>query len=263
MADLSSLKQRVELVDLRLKTAHGARERESAALMDSWEKIRDRFIEQNEEITQLRDRVAGLEDARDDLLQMVHGLLSAVEGGLDRMSDESVPQIRTMAANLLAENGDQTPRTDSSFNSVLAETLRSEESYTPVPAPSEPVQPAADQSVSGNLHGALLESIEQSIDTVRETSDERDEDYDLVQQDMPAASDYIKEAASPGIRDLVARIETAVGPEILESQSTGDDDENDDSFYEEDDELSRDLQEIEALRGELHGLRQRISSGAA
>ena len=104
MADLSSLKQRVELVDLRLKTAHGARERESAALMETWEQIRDRFVEQNAEIAQLRDRVGELEDARDDLLQMVHGLLSAVEGGLDRMSDESVPQIRTMAANLLAES---------------------------------------------------------------------------------------------------------------------------------------------------------------
>lgn len=252
MADLSSLKQRVELVDLRLKTAHGTRERESAALMETWEEIRDRFVDQSAEITQLRDRVAELEDARDDLLQMVHGLLSAVEGGLDRMSDESVPQIRTMAANLLVESSGQTAPAAPSFDNVLAETLRSEEINEPAPA----------HQATGNLHDDLLESIEQSIETVREPGLEVDDDYELDHRSTQIPSDFIKEAASPGIRDLVARIETAVGPEILETQTSRADDEDLGPLYEEDDELSRDLQEIEALRGELHGLRQRISSGA-
>ena len=92
MADLSGLKERVELVDLRLKTAHGARERESAALMETWQQIQDRFVDQNAEITKLRGRIAELEDARDDLLQMVHGLLSAVEGGLDCLTSAPMEQ---------------------------------------------------------------------------------------------------------------------------------------------------------------------------
>jgi hypothetical protein len=251
MADLSGLKERVELVDLRLKTAHGARERESAALMETWQQIQDRFVDQNAEITKLRGRIAELEDARDDLLQMVHGLLSAVEGGLDRMSDESVPQIRTMAANLLAESSGQTAPVESPFNSLLADAV----------SPVEATEAAPIQPGKANLHDDLLETIEQSIGAVPETGSSAEE-YEFEQRDTSVASDFIKEPASPGIRDLVARIETAVGSEILDTHTDNAGDESGGQRYEEDDVLSRDLQEIEALRGELHGLRQRISSGA-
>lgn len=258
MADLGSLKQRVELVDLRLKTAHGARERESAALMETWEQIRERFVQQTAEIVQLRERISELEDSKDDLLQMVHGLLAAVEGGLERMSDESVPQIRAMANNLLADTTEQT----GSFTDALDRVMSN-------PAPVEASVPAPPPEYSeGNLHDHLLETIEQSIETVQEI-----DIADRIREPAPQSernafeTDVIKDAASPGIRDLVARIETAVGPELLEAATTSDTDDGVEDLYVEDlyeggDELSRDLQEIEALRGELHGLRQRISSGA-
>ena len=70
MADIDGLKQRIEFIDLRLKTAHSARERESATLVDMWEQIRDRFQSQNAEILSLRERIRVLEDARDDLQNM-------------------------------------------------------------------------------------------------------------------------------------------------------------------------------------------------
>ena len=63
--------------------------------------------------------------------------------------------------------------------------------------------------------------------------------------------------ASPGIRNLVARIENAVGEGFLQPLSA-----TEDKRIEGDDDLTRDLREIEALRDELHGLRHRISNGA-
>jgi hypothetical protein len=260
MADLSSLKQRVELVDLRLKTAHGARERESAALMETWEQIRERFVEQTADIVQLRDRISELEDARDELLQMVHGLLGAVENGLEKMSDESVPQIRTMAANLLMDNNARTAPVAAPTDTISSEPARlddaSETEYT-VPRNSVPEDFVPENT---NFHDALLATIEQSIEDVR-GQDSVDSPRDQDNSTERFESDVIRDAASPGIRDLVARIETAVGPELIEPLADRNNNGSVEDLYEEGDELSRDLQEIEALRGELHGLRQRISSG--
>ena len=89
MAEMDGLKKRVELIDVRLKSAHSARERETAALMETWEQIRDRFQDQSSEIVKLRSQIADLQDSRNDLLKMVHSLLEAVESGLDGMADEA------------------------------------------------------------------------------------------------------------------------------------------------------------------------------
>ena len=83
MVDIKCLKKRIELIDVRMKTAHSARERESDALRHLWDQIQGRFDEQKSEIVQLRSRIAELEDVRDDLLQLVQDLLGAVENGLE------------------------------------------------------------------------------------------------------------------------------------------------------------------------------------
>ena len=244
MADLDGLRKRVEQIDLRLKTTHRARENESAALMDMWEQIRARFVDQNVEITQLRNRVSDLEDTRDDLLQMVHGLLAAVEGGLEQMSDETVPRIKAMAGSLLEET------IDTSTAPATAATK-----------PKVDQQPQAERSriskeekAEGlSFHDDLLSAIERSIEGVKTGSAVGQGDpSDTVErrQSRPA-----NEPVSPGIRDLVMRIENAVSSKYLDTPS-----DTEDSEMTEDD-LSRDLREIEALRGELHGLRERISNG--
>lgn len=245
MADLDGLRQRVEQIDLRLKTAHRAREKESVALMDMWEQIRERFREQNAEIVELRNRVADLEDTRNDLLQMVHGLLSAVEGGLERMSDETVPRIREMACSLLEADKTSLPPTSSADSGRPAEA-----DYDALPEVLE--RQTEEDPVPPYFHDELLAAIEQSIESVRGNG-AVDEASEITERN--ARMHGTNGPASPGIRDLVARIENAVGPELLETTS-----ENDDEDFPEDD-LSRDLREIEALRGELNGLRERISSG--
>ena len=244
MADLSGLKRRVELIDLRLKTAHSARERESAALMEIWEQIRERFLDQNAEIARLHDRISGLEDARDELLQMVHGLLAAVESGLEQMSDETVPQIKVLANKLLNEH-DQVPVAHPAADDPMADAPDNSFYVDASQGPSDGCMKEA------NFHDDLLSVIEQSLNETDENMPREDgEEADYTES---SRRQTVGKPASPGIRDLIARIESAVGPELVDKSQPSSDEE------ELDDELTRDLREIEALRGELHGLRERIA----
>lgn len=242
MAEMDGLKKRVELIDLRLKSAHSARERETAALMETWAQIRDRFQEQSAEIIKLRSQIADLEDSRDDLLKMVHGLLEAVEGGLDSMADETVPKIKGMAGQLLTNNSDEVRSTIPSTTSAIS-GFESEAPETP--------------SVEPTFQDELLTEIERTLDSANANKDDYvDEISASIAPEAVVESDK-SVPASPGIRNLVARIENAVGEEFLDPPSAADH-----IMVDDDDDLSRDLREIEALRDELHGLRHRISAGA-
>lgn len=104
MGELSHIRQRIEQAEIRLRTSHSTRERESAALQEMWEQIRARLVAQDAEMEGLRARIAELEDAREELLGMVNTLLGSVEDGLDRMRDETVPRIASLAGEMLADN---------------------------------------------------------------------------------------------------------------------------------------------------------------
>ena len=172
---------------------------------------------------------------------MVHSLLTAVEGGLDNMADETVPQIKIMAGQLLSNNGDAVQATPTSTNSAISEDE----------ADQEPATVQETSSEGPNFHDDLLTAIERTI----EGADE-DEFVQPMATEIDAETNR-DEPASPGIRDLVARIEGAMGEGFMEIPST-----TKDTKIEAEDDLTRDLREIEALRGELHGLRQRILSNA-
>ena len=250
MVDIKGLKKRIELIDVRLKTAHSTRERESDALRHLWDQIHGRFDEQKKEISQLRSRVAELEDVRDDLLQLVQDLLGAVENGLESMNDETVPHIRQMADTLL--NGNDAEK--------------------PTPPAAEPksvssIEPSLDEN---NAHDELLAAIERSLNDADGFSERTDAEeiglatalddsdeitLELTGADTETAIASAPEASlrpvSPGIRSLVERLEG------ITIQSTDYQNESDD--IPEEDDLSRDLREIELLRGELMGLRERIA----
>ena len=232
MAEMDGLRKRVELVDVRLKQAHSARESESAALVQTWEQIRERFQDQSAEITKLRNQIADLEDSREDLQKMVHSLLSAVEVGLDSMADETVPQIKGMAGELLSQNGDVIGLSQPSSDLISG----------PVNSSGEP-----------NFHDDLLTAIEQTIND----ADQEDFAEDKIQSKGPEVLSQTdkSEPASPGIRNLISRIENAVGEDFLEPTLV-----SHDENVQDDDDLNRDLREIEALRDELHGLRHRIAA---
>lgn len=237
MADIEGLKQRIELIDLRLKTAHSARERESAALMEMWEQIRERFQQQNSEILDLRNRISSLEDTRSDLQNMVINLLGSVESGLARMSDETVPQIRKMALDLLDKQ----------------EAEHADRSW-------QPNDRLEDYMPSGTANGDsqdndFLTELERSMAEPAET------EPDAIETDGPLSSGsrgITAAPVSPGIRDLIARI----GSSVAQSDPPADESMVEEAETLAPEALTRDLLEIEHLRNELLGLRARISHDA-
>lgn len=237
MSDIDSLRQRIEHAELRLKTAHTARQRESAALTTMWDQIRDRFSAQSAEIVRLRDRVAALEDTREQLSAMVRTLLGSVESSIERMADETVPQITGLAESLL----------DSDPSLIAAEmpaaaAVEPEAMNEPYPAPASDTDTSVVVDRTG--FGAMLEK-----------------QFDEVLEMPPApVSDPIPagEPVSPGIRSLITRIEGAFErrpatpapmAEPVQPQEL------------DDSELTRDLDDIRRLREELQSLRSRIGAG--
>ena len=161
------------------------------------------------------------------------------------MADETVPQIKTMAGQLLSNNGfEKEPPAPAPSTESQSEN---ETDYETAPVP----QTAA---IDRNFHDDLLSAIERT----NESADEEDfiDERSSAREREVFVESNLGDPVSPGIRDLVSRIENAVGEDFLDTAPAAEEN------SEPDDELNRDLREIEALRGELHGLRQRISSGA-
>jgi hypothetical protein len=185
-----------------------------------WDQIRVRLVTQDAEMDRLRAQIVELENVREELLGMVTTLLGSVEDGLDHMRDETVPRIASMASEMLGEEA---------ASARFAGNARTE---TPVERPS-PARPAAapkpDRYVSLDREALLA-------------LEEEEED----QTPAPAAGP-VGESTSPGILNLISRIQGGF------PAPHGQDDEDED-------ELARDLREIEVLRSELDGLRARMAS---
>ncbi len=221
MAELENLRARVEKVNFDLKSAHSARERESEALMALWQQIRTRFTDQDQELARLRRRTAELEDAKDELSGMVRALLEAIEATTGEINDPTVPRISRMAEDLLAANSGIPARRDSGAAAMA------ERPAEPMPAPA-----AATESPAGAPRGEVAD-----VDTA-----------------------IVGESLSPGIRKLISRVEGVFDdgaedrpPEPKENATISGD-------ASSDDDLERDLMEIEKLRIELQGLRQRMNT---
>jgi predicted RNase H-like nuclease (RuvC/YqgF family) len=221
MAELENLRARVEKVNHELKSAHSARERESEALMALWQHIRTRFTDQDQELARLRRRTVELEDAKDELSGMVRALLEAVEATTEEINDPAVPRISKMAEDLLATNSEN-PAGPESGAAAVADR------------PAEPMPAPAAASVSP------------SDAARREVAD--------------ADTATVGESLSPGIRKLISRVEgvfddTRQGDHAEPKQKAGIFGDAD-----SDDDLERDMREIEKLRTELQGLRTRINT---
>ena len=155
-----------------------------------------------------------------------------------------MPQIKTMAGQLLTQNQEEVQKLESAFAPIDDDIADGSLNG------SNPSASSAGQ----NFHQDLLSAIEKSIETVN--GQDVIEDFSPTTQTKSNASSNKGEPVSPGIRNLISRIENAVGEDFLEPQSASDAEE------EVEDDLTQDLREIEALREELHGLRHRIAAGA-
>jgi len=272
MRDLSVLKERIEYAERHLTASHTARERESQALMAMWQQIRDRFELQEQEIARYRAQLAEMTNINDELSTLVDRLISSVEGGITNSGNETVPTIAKMADDLLrsqpprgsnpaaaaAPAAPSTPEpaappaavpSPSEYSQALEEIL---ELDTPAPeeepAPEAPVAPPAaapETSFSESLNAALA------------VDDEEDE------ISIPSSEPVHEDSASEGIRNLISRIEDAVASPAGATELNGATPAEDaiEADEEEDEDLARELQEIESLRNELNGLRNKISAG--
>jgi hypothetical protein len=157
----------------------------------------------------LRKNVVELEDVRNDLLGMVQNLLGSVEDGLEFMTEETMPYIRQMAAELLSGGGPK-PVTEPAFDDH-PDQLKAE--------------PGLDEEREQN---ELLAAIERSLnnaddfpeipgsgppkpttalqDSAASTPNLNDDLVDDTPEDIATAELSIK-PLSPEIRNLVERLE--------------------------------------------------------
>ncbi len=231
MRDIAMLKERVDYAKRHLKATETARDHESEVLMGTWSKIRERFTHQEGEIARYRAEVESLTDSNQSLSRMVDDLIAVIDGNIERGRDEAVPKITTLAGDLLAS--EPSPEDLSHFADAAPEAATGQDTDTA--------------------------GFEDVIDF------EQDED-DLAYLDIPGSDDsqdddlgadrdVAEDSLSPGIRSLIQRVETSVGEsDGLSVEADGDG---------VDDDLARELAEIEMLRSELSGLRDRITAGDA
>ena len=264
MRDLGVLKERIEYAERHLSASHSARERESQALMAMWRQIRDRFEAQEQEIARYRAQIAEMTNVNDELSSLVDRLIHSVEGGITDSGKETVPEIARLADELLqsqpasrpasAPETRRAPAPPPAAKPAPSEQTPEPEEILELDTPADPpfAEPRAASrdsvktSFEANLKAALAENTDDDFD-----DEEFDEEDDL---SIPGSTLIAEESSSEGIRDLVSRIENAVATPAEKSVSQA-------AHDEEDDDLARELQDIEALRNELNGLRNKISAG--
>ena len=247
MRDIATLKERVGVAERHLKATETARNRESESLMEMWRKIRERFNHQEGEIARYRAEVETLTEGNQSLSRMVDDLIAIIDGNVDRGRDETVPKITNLAEDLLAS--EPAPEDFANF------------------AADEPVAPAPEFDDTDDVID-LVSEVDEPIDfdvttsPVVANSVEAEDDPDLNGGADGAVSER---SLSPGIQSLIQRVEGAVGEASGASPDDGyGERESDDTSDEDDnDDLARELEEIEMLRNELSGLRDRISAGDA
>lgn len=266
MRDLGVLKERIEFAERQMKAAHSARERESDALMAMWRQIRDRFEDQEQEIARYRSELAELTQVNDELSALVDRLIASIEGNVEASESETVPEVAGLAQELLRSEpvrGTAAPRppaaarrtspeSDVPASRFDADALAALETDDPLDL-GTPIDETDADELRSNFARMLGEHMSGNADDDG-ADDTADADPSQTEQDYDTVRPVDEESGSPGIRDLISRIEGAVGGKGRKRVAKP-------SPKKSDDDLARELAEIESLRNELSGLRDKISAG--
>ena len=228
--------------------------------MTMWQQIRDRFELQEQEIARYRAQLAEMTAANDELTALVDRLITSVEGGISESGNETVPAIARLADDLLKSEPPRTvtaapiaapaapaPRapapTPQDYVRELEDIL---ELDTPAPEPEAEYAAEPAPSFSESLSAALAKEEEPEEDDIS----------------IPSSQAIQEDSASEGIRNLISRIEDAVASPSGATELNGASARvSDAAAKEKDEDLARELLEIESLRNELNGLRNKISAG--
>lgn len=241
MANIEVLRQRVEDAERRLHSVQAARERECDALLEMWERIRAKFQEQEREIAGYRSRLSALQDMNVELTSMIDSILGSIEGSVTRSLHQIVPDITGMARELLnSEPTSQPSPTDYTDTAPVPDRAVEREVRVAVGRPAGGL-PGENQA----SHRSLFEELSDGAMTIPDY--QGDEVLELTER-----ADLDPAESAPGIRNLISRIERAV------SKASGANGGRNGGGA-----AGRDVAEIEHLRNELNGLRQRISSAGA
>ena len=261
MRDLGVLKERIEFAERQMKAAHSARERESDALMAMWRQIRDRFEDQEQEIARYRSELAELTQVNDELSALVDRLIASIEGNVEASESETVPEVAGLAQELLrsepvrgmpgprasAAPKRTAPESEAPESRFDADALAALETDDPLDL-GTPIDETDADDLRSDFARMLGEHMPGYAQDAEDTEvSETETDYDTVRP-------VEEESGSPGIRDLISRIEGAVGGKSRKRAAKP-------SPRKSDDDLARELAEIESLRNELSGLRDKISAG--
>ena len=245
MRDIATLTERVGRAERHLKATETARNRESEALMETWRKIRERFTHQEAVIARYRGEVEALTESNESLSRMVDDLIGIIDGNIERGRDETVPKIATLAGDLLASEPSPEDFAQFADDATDADVERDTEI-------TEPDGPDGVLDLELELD---QDEAELAYPEPPNSDGTRDDDEDTYR-------DAAEASLSPGIRSLIQRVEGSVREPRDTSNGTGVDGhgagDGDDAV--EDEDLARELQEIETLRNELSGLRDRITA---
>jgi hypothetical protein len=256
-----------------------------------WLQIRTRFTDQEDEIARYRTRLEETTEKNTELGRMVDDLLATIEGNLNRARDQTIPRITNLAEELLASEpqsaADGVPDDDTAGEISFQQTLMASSNLdhdmdAAAPGP-EAGQPAADAEPEDDAEPAVNSVPDPEI--VRSVLDQiaaddhgatSAEELDPAQAEEPGPVQG--ESLSDGIRDIISRVEN-MSAGVLSSPAggAGGQDSGSDEFLAEflgtadgkgaaaaptdepDDALAQELREIESLRNELSGLRDRLT----
>ncbi len=242
MRDIATLKEQVGFAERHLKAAETSRNRESDTLMGTWRKIRERFNHQEGEIARHRAEVESLIENNEALSRMVDDLIAIIGGNVERAGDETVSKITTLAEEMLAS--------EPSEDDLARFAADADDDDDPAP-PDDDVLDLDIEAIDA------IDAIDK-IDTIG-ASDTADLDIpssEAPDDDGGSFEQVSAESLSPGIRNLIQRVEGSVG-------DTGEPSSDPEDDFDGDDDLARELKEIELLRSELSGLRDRITANDA
>ncbi len=294
MRDIESLKKRIESAEKHNASTEMARNRESEALLDMWHQIRTRFSDQEDEIARYRTRLEEMTQKNSDLGRMVDDLLATVEGNLDRSRDDTVPRITNLAQELLASEPSSFAATKQSDNPVDGSGEEDgassfDDAMMAIAHIDDDMESESDADQAGNSvpDPDVVRSV---LDLIAAGDHDEAAADDHLESPAGMTAPVKAESLSPGIRDIISRVQNmgsvvdmpapppapAAEPARSEDPNARSDefltellgslknaDENATPVAQTEDALDQELREIESLRNELSGLRNRISTGGS
>lgn len=245
MRDIQTLRQRMAQADRHFRAAEEARSQESVSLSETWESLKQRFVDQQRELTRYRARIDVLVEANDELAGMIDRLLETLEASAKRVSDETVPRVVRLARDLLdnekAFDGRQRP--------------------IPDPPPLPPGLKAEGEAEDAAEDAADDDDTGDDLARDRVVTEDRDPRIIAERGETRNIGSLIERIGGMVERNAAARIARAAdaepaGPEAPPPPSPRTELQTE---PEPEDRLSRELRDIESLRDQLSGLRGRIT----